>query len=135
MRFIQFVWTDQQLIAAAPSGLVNLGDPTAQPVAFAPMMGFAPASDGRIIGMTASKQIAVIDIKNGLSYLLPGPPNSMVETVRGDGSSIAIRRAGPRTVFRIYDLQVPMEPAALRTWLELVTNARPIGDTDVVSWP
>ncbi|HEY5937215.1 MAG TPA: protein kinase [Kofleriaceae bacterium] len=135
MRFGQFVWIDHQIFAAGTTGLVNLGDPTALPVAFPPMLSFVSLDNGRVAGLTASRQHAVIDVKNGITYHLSGRPSPTVEAMHSDGASVAAMRSGPFPVFVIYNLSRPMEPEPLRAWLDQVTNARRIGDSDVVAWP
>jgi hypothetical protein len=135
LSFSQFVWTDDHLIAAGPSSLLDLSRPGAQPVSIAPMLSFAPSNGRRILGTTSNQEIAVIDVDSGTSYVLPIPPGPE-EALRTDGVSVAVMRQELKgRSALIFELRVPTDPAALRAWLATATNARPVGDTDVVAWP
>jgi hypothetical protein len=84
----------------------------------------------------SNNRLGVLDVVSGRSY--DGASTLVIQqTLFTEGTSYATLRTSTASVqsIDVFDITVPMEPAALRTWLRDVTNMRDVPGSEVVTWP
>ncbi len=122
------------LFAVGASSIVIL-DAAPHPLAVVPMTEVTGGSTERAFGRTAQNKVVAIDLVRGLTYELLLLRAERMGFVGGADAVAFVAGQGGSDQVYFWPLTTPTEPVALRRWLQTVTNAKPMPDSDVVAWP
>lgn len=128
------VRSESTLFAVGASSLVIL-DAAPHAISVVPMIEVTGGSTERAFGRTAQNKVVAIDLVHGLTYELLLVGAERIGFVGGTDAVAYIAGEGGNDKAYFWPLTTPTEPVALRHWLQTVTNAKPIPDSDVVAWP
>ena len=81
-------------------------------------------------------ELTVIDLATGLGFELPDREVRNAAIANGDRvAAVTNILADDREVVSLWTIDLPRDPFALAAWLGTITNAQPIANSEVYTWP
>jgi hypothetical protein len=91
-----------------------------------------------IVTNDAQGKVSIISASTGASFDIPMPMAMVGQypmTTSPGRVGFTYGAVDGSSMFGIYNLSVPQDPAKLRQWLATITNAKPVPNSEAVAWP